>query len=33
LGRRVFPDPPEMSDARRLEPLLRQVRVQPVGPP
>jgi lipopolysaccharide/colanic/teichoic acid biosynthesis glycosyltransferase len=33
LGRRVFPDPPELAAARRLERMLRNGRVYPTGPP
>ena len=33
LGRRAFPDPPELSDARRLEPQLRRARIHAIGPP
>jgi lipopolysaccharide/colanic/teichoic acid biosynthesis glycosyltransferase len=31
LGRQTFPDPPEMVDARQLEPLLRIAHVHPTG--
>jgi lipopolysaccharide/colanic/teichoic acid biosynthesis glycosyltransferase len=32
LGRRAFPDPPELADARAIEPFLRIPRVQSAGP-
>lgn len=32
VGRRAFPDPPELADARTLEPFLRIPRAQSAGP-